>query len=309
MAVLAEQVDDGVVDILSADEDSPSNCDSDASVASASQSSESTAATSESRSSRSDYVHSFLTKLRSPRRSDLTRKRKFRQNSAQVSRKRKPSCSTDPRSVTPLQRVREFPNEALTVSAGKLFCTACRDELSLKISIVKGHVKTVKHLRGIKAIADRRVRERDISQSLKQYDQEVRPVGETLPESQRVFRVKVVSAFLRAGVPLSKLHHFREVLEQHAYRLADRRGMYDLIPFVLANETKRLKAEIEGRNVSIIFDGTTRLGEALAIIVRFVIEWKIEQRLVRLQLLTKSMSGEEIAREISNTLCEVWDFG
>ena len=154
-------------------------------------------------------------------------------------------------------------------------------------------MKTAKHLRGIKAIADRKVRERDISQSLKQYDQKVRPVGETLPES-RVFRVKVVSTFLRAGVPLSKLHHFREVLEQHAYRLADRRGMYDLIPFVLADETKQLKAEIEGRNVSIIFDGMTRLGEALAIIVRFVIEWKIEQR--RLQLLTKSMSGEEIAR-------------
>ena len=238
MAVLAEQVDNEVVDIPSADEESPSNCDSDASVASASQSSESTAATSESRSSRSDSVQTFLTKLRAPRRSDLTRKRKIHHNSPQVSRKRKPTCSTDPRSVTPSQRVREFPNEALTVSAGKLFCTACRDELSLKISIIKGHVKTAKHLCGIKAIADREVRERDISQSLKQYDQEVRPVGETLPESQRVFRVKVVSAFLRAGVPLSKLHHFREVLEQHAYRLADRRGMYDLIPFVLADETK-----------------------------------------------------------------------
>ena len=48
-------------------------------------------------------------------------------------------------------------------------------------------MKTAKHLRGIKAIADREVRERDISQSLKQYDQEVRPVGETLPESQRMF--------------------------------------------------------------------------------------------------------------------------
>ena len=68
MAVLAEQVDDEVVDIPSADKESPSNCDSDASVGSASQSSESTAATSESRSSRSDSVRSdsvqsFLTKL------------------------------------------------------------------------------------------------------------------------------------------------------------------------------------------------------------------------------------------------------
>ena len=45
-----------------------------------------------------------------------------------------------------------------------------------------------------------------------------------------------------------------------------------------------------------IFDGTSRLGEALAIVLRFVGEnWIIEQRLVRIQLLAKSMSGEEIA--------------
>lgn len=115
--------------------------------------------------------------------------------------------------------------------------------------------------------------------------------------------MKVVTSFLKAGVPLSKLHHFREVLEQHAYRLADERGMFDLIPFVLSEEQKRLKAELKGKIVSLIFDGTSRLGEALAIIVRFVgDEWKIEQRLVRLQLLVKSMTGEEIARELVNTL-------
>ena len=55
--------------------------------------------------------------------------------------------------------------------------------------------------------------------------------------------------------------------------------------------------------MSVIFDGTTRLGEALAIVVRFVSdEWSLEQRLVKLQLLTKSMSGEEIARELINVL-------
>lgn len=79
--------------------------------------------------------------------------------------------------------------------------------------------------------------------------------------------------------------------------------MFDLIPFVLSEEQKRLKAELKGKIVSLIFDGTSRLGEALAIIVRFVgDEWKIEQRLVRLQLLVKSMTGEEIARELVNTL-------
>ena len=88
-------------------------------------------------------AQSFLAQLRAPRRSELTRKRKVRHNTARSTvRKRKPSCSTDPRSVTPLQRVREFADEALTVSASKLFCTACREELSLKLSTVKTHVKT-----------------------------------------------------------------------------------------------------------------------------------------------------------------------
>ena len=130
-------------------------------------------------------IQNYLTQLRAPRRSDLTRKRKVRQNSV-VSRKRKPSCSSDPRSVTPLQRVREFADEALTVSAGKLFCTACREELSLKQSIIKGHVKTSKHLRGKKSVAERVSRQRDIAQALKEYDQEVHPAGETLPVTESV---------------------------------------------------------------------------------------------------------------------------
>jgi hypothetical protein len=41
------------------------------------------------------------------------------------------------------------------------------------------------------------------------------------------------------------------------------------------------------------------MGEALAVVLRLidVEEWVIKQRLVRLQLLAKSLSGEEIARE------------
>ena len=48
----------------------------------------------------------------------------------------------------------------------------------------------------------------------------------------------------------------------------------------------------------VIFDGTTRLGEAMTIILQYVSDsWTLEQRLVRIQLLSKSITGEEIARE------------
>ena len=55
-------------------------------------------------------------------------------------------------------------------------------------------------------------------------------------------------------------------------------------------------------NFSLVFDGTSRLGEVLAVVVRYIDGWEIQQRLVRLEFLTKSMSGEEVARELMNIL-------
>ena len=48
-----------------------------------------------------------------------------------------------------------------------------------------------------------------------------------------------------------------------------------------------------------ISDGTTCIGEALAIVLHFISkERTVEKGLVCLQILAKSLSGEEIAREV-----------
>ena len=46
--------------------------------------------------------------------------------------------------------------------------------------------------------------------------------------------------------------------------------MSDHIPFIRLHELSLIKDEIAERNIGIIFDGTTHLREALAIVVRFV---------------------------------------
>ena len=46
---------------------------------------------------------------------------------------------------------------------------------------------------------------------MKKYDQQVHPVGETLSDEQRLFRVRVIKTFLGAGVPLDKLDNFCEL--------------------------------------------------------------------------------------------------
>ena len=56
--------------------------------------------------------------------------------------------------------------------------------------------------------------------------------------------------------------------------------------------------------VSVIFDGSTHQGEALAVLVHFVNEeFEIVQRLVRLHVLAKSLSANELARDIITILC------
>ena len=87
--------------------------------------------------------------------------------------------------------------------------------------------------------------------------------GKTVPERQQVFHVEVVKTFLAAGVPLSKVGHFRELLEETGFHLTDERHLFDLI---LEEEKQINKMSIQGKWLSVIFDGTSHCGEALAIL-------------------------------------------
>ena len=111
--------------------------------------------------------------------------------------------------------------------------------------------------------------------------------------------MKVVETLLRGGIALSKAEVLRPLLEEHCYRLSGHGHLSDLVPFVFSREVEALKEELfptgpqnRSRFVSVIFDGSTRLGEAIAIIFRFVDEtWQIRQRLVRIDVVSKASRG------------------
>ena len=250
---------------------------------------------------------SLLSVLQQAKTSDLSRKRAIRNNPPK-GKKRKvstgtgSSASTSMKSVTPRDRCNRFPKEYLTVSGGKLFCGCCREEVSMKLSSIKHHIDSNKHKVNKEKEAKRVCGDKTLAQQLQAYESETHPRGETLSESHKLYRIKVVTAFLKSGIPLQKVGGLKEVLEIGGYRLTDERGMRDLIPFVRTNEGNKIKEELSGKFVSIIFDGTTRLGEAFAIVLRFILADKIVQRLVKLQILAKPMNGEELAREVISIL-------
>ena len=94
---------------------------------------------------------------------------------------------------------------------------------------------------------------------LKEYDEEVHPVGEGLSDDVRIFHVRVLSCFLKAGVALNKVDHFRDILEEGSYRLTSSRHLTEMIPIVRREEEAKMRGEVIGRNVSVIFDGTTHV--------------------------------------------------
>ena len=114
----------------------------------------------------------------------------------------------------------------------------CQGEISLKKSIIKHHIASTKHVPGKERIAKKEKRERDIAKAFQKYmyNEESHPSAETLPESVWVYRVRVLSTFLKAGVPISKVDEFRGILKEKSYCRARRNPLSDLIPFILKDE-------------------------------------------------------------------------
>ena len=87
-----------------------------------------------SRDSGNSQIATLLSRLKRPTASDLARKRRLQTNCPPIGRKTsKGSAVNDPKSVSAAERVKAFPSEPFSVSLiNKLFCTACREHLSLK---------------------------------------------------------------------------------------------------------------------------------------------------------------------------------
>ena len=54
----------------------------------------------------------------------------------------------------------------------KLFCSACREEIGIKKSIIECHIASAKHKKGKERLVTKDKREVDIAESLKQYDKD-----------------------------------------------------------------------------------------------------------------------------------------
>ena len=78
--------------------------------------------------------------------------------------------------------MKQFPSEELVVSSKKLFCRACREEVSSKCSSVKNHIKSDKYHSGKEKLAGKEARKQDIAKTLKIHNDETHLKSEVLEE-------------------------------------------------------------------------------------------------------------------------------
>ena len=208
--------------------------------------------------------------------------------------------------ISPKQRDSEFPNEYLAVEAGKLFCSCCREELGTKKSSITYHIRSGKHKKSKDKKKEKSEEAETIVDHLKRYVRDHHPVGENLPEETRLFRLRVTQCFLEAGIPLEKVKgNLRDLLEEGGQRLTSSSHLRECIPVIHGMYRKNLAKELEGHKLAIVFDGSTRLGEAFALVTRHVDEgFHIVQCLAALKCLQKSMCGDEVSGLLVDVLME-----
>ena len=204
--------------------------------------------------------------LKAPTASDLARKRKLPCNIPHNGKRlQHPKLTSKPKNVSIQQHLQEFRGENFKESASTLFCTGCREEVGLKKTIIQQHIKSAKHCTENVKVVEKLARESDITEVLVRYDNEKHPKGETLSMAQRVYRFKVVRTFLKAGVPILKIDKFRDIFEEQGYSLIHSSNLSSVVDVINKEEKGKVKKEITGRNVSVLFDGTTYVAEALHI--------------------------------------------
>ena len=117
------------------------------------------------------------------------------------------------------ERIHEFSGEGLQIRDGSLFCSFCHEFVSKKKSSVGAHVKCKKHTLSKAKHRDSKLGDQSLKEALARRKQQSRPVGETLPLEQQMYRLKVVRVFPHEGVPLSKLAGMRDLREENALLL------------------------------------------------------------------------------------------
>jgi len=146
---------------------------------------------------------------------------------------------------TSLDRVREFKDEPLKVdNKGNLYCKTCSCILdSVKVSSLRKHFKTNKHLANVERDKQRAEENDRMTNVLKEMQPEA--LNSAKKKALALRRLRVTRVFLRNAIPLNKIREpeLRHLLEENHSSLV--KNLNNNIPLVIKDIKDELKKVLE----------------------------------------------------------------
>ena len=146
------------------------------------------------------------------------------------------------------------------------FLWCCKQIVSSQKSVLKSHCALQKHTRSKEKITISKLKEQSIAELIQH-----------TTFNWASMQTKSKGEFLKAGIPISKIDKLRSLLKKNGHRLTSSSNLGRYITLICKQEVERIKKELSlpgqeymTRDVTMILNGSTRQGEAIAIIVRFI---------------------------------------
>ena len=210
----------------------------------------------------------------------------------------------DPKKVTVEQRLKEFPGQTLCKSGLVLFCRGCSHTLPLLKSSVKTHIDSKMHKQAVVEYLKSRGEDEEIKQYLTDhYAANPHESGGTVDLDTQVHRWRLVACFMSAGIALNKANEMRPFLQRGDKLITDASHLGSYIPKVTAAEKALVSKETAGQLGCIIFDGTSRCGEAIVILWKQCTgDFNIQLRLVACKTTEVHVNGNDLAGVLASTV-------
>ena len=220
---------------------------------------------------------------------------------------------SDVSDATIKKRIADNGDEPFSFLHGQLFCKACKENVASSAANFKSHCNTTKHMTAkIKQIRSNKNTSKIVEHLARYYAQnasnETRVEGmERVSLPVQAFRAETLEQWVGAGLAVNKLNTFRAYLEKHAGMTLTNSNhlMSTYMPALYRKELETLQLEVADQYVGVYSDGTTRCGEAFAVVVRWMDEsMVIKTRCVSVRFSAGTLDAEEIAGELITVVAQ-----
>ena len=203
------------------------------------------------------------------------------------------------------QRLVEFKHQSLTEVDHSIFCQSCEKKIRNDKGTIKTHVKSPTHAANYELWLSKRDVNGEVKEFLFEHFQ-AHPAEKmaSLSLDTLLFRFNVMETILAACLAPASLDVLSGLLKE---AVPDTSNMKCFVPKVEAFEFERVRNEIQGQKATFNFDGTTRLGEAIVVLLRWCpADFSgIQMRLATFATTEKHMDGAELCVFINNVLTKV----